>query len=192
MNRHQPVAEFIDSWLADEVNSGIGPAGNVALRAGTLQISLELCIPEKELAKTRSQISFIYFQSQSWYSVRNYKIPKGMMKTRFESRLPKMSSWKKLHTLDLNLGPLHKKQVFCHWTIKADIKGFHISILVPFRTTKDSFLLVTFTSLADLFPQLGISHEQLCDDSQYLALWSNVKILTNVAGVLGSNPGWDF
>ena len=37
-----------------------------------LQISLDLCIPEKELAKTRSQISFIYFQSHSWYSVRNY------------------------------------------------------------------------------------------------------------------------
>jgi hypothetical protein len=31
----------------------------------TLQISLDLCIPEKELAKTRSQISFIYFQSHS-------------------------------------------------------------------------------------------------------------------------------
>jgi hypothetical protein len=31
----------------------------------TLQISLDLCIPEKELATTRSQISFIYFQSHS-------------------------------------------------------------------------------------------------------------------------------
>jgi hypothetical protein len=31
----------------------------------SLQISLDLCIPEKELAKTRSQISFIYFQSHS-------------------------------------------------------------------------------------------------------------------------------
>jgi hypothetical protein len=30
-----------------------------------LQISLDLCISEKELAKTRSQISFIYFQSHS-------------------------------------------------------------------------------------------------------------------------------
>jgi len=30
-----------------------------------LQISLDLCIPEKELAKTRSQISFIYFQKHS-------------------------------------------------------------------------------------------------------------------------------
>jgi hypothetical protein len=30
-----------------------------------LQIILDLCIPEKELAKTRSQISFIYFQSHS-------------------------------------------------------------------------------------------------------------------------------
>ncbi len=53
------------------------------------------------------KISFIYFQSPSWYSVRNYKIPKGIMKTRFEPRLPRMTSWKnnKLHTLDLNLGP---------------------------------------------------------------------------------------
>jgi hypothetical protein len=30
--------------------------------AATLQIILKLCIPEKELAKTRSQIAFIYFQ----------------------------------------------------------------------------------------------------------------------------------
>jgi len=30
-----------------------------------LQISLDLCITEKELAKTHSQISFIYFQSHS-------------------------------------------------------------------------------------------------------------------------------
>jgi hypothetical protein len=29
---------------------------------------------------------------------------------------------KKLHTLDLNSRPLHMWQVFCHWTIKADIK----------------------------------------------------------------------
>ncbi len=57
-----------------------------------LQIILGLCIPEKELAKTRSQISFIYFQSHSCYSVRNYKIPKGIMTTRFEPRLPRMSS----------------------------------------------------------------------------------------------------
>jgi hypothetical protein len=34
-------------------------------RPTALQISLDLCIPEKELAKTRSQISFIYFQSHS-------------------------------------------------------------------------------------------------------------------------------
>jgi hypothetical protein len=30
----------------------------------TLQISFDLCIPDKELAKTHSQSSFIYFQSQ--------------------------------------------------------------------------------------------------------------------------------
>jgi hypothetical protein len=77
---------------------------------------------------------------------------------------------KKTHTLDLNSGPLHKSQIFCHWTIKADTKGFHISILVPFRTTKDLFLPVTFTGLADLFPQLGSSHEQLYGTSFFLAL----------------------
>jgi hypothetical protein len=60
----------------------------------TLQTSLDICIPQKELAKTRSQISFIYFRSHSWYSVRNYVIPKGIMKTRFEPRLPRMLSWK--------------------------------------------------------------------------------------------------
>ncbi len=37
-----------------------------------LQIILDLCIPEIELANTRSQISFLYFQSHSWNSVRNY------------------------------------------------------------------------------------------------------------------------
>jgi hypothetical protein len=68
---------------------------------------------------------------------------------------------KKLHTLELNSGPLHKEQVFCHWTITADTKTIHKSILVPFRTTKDSFLPVTFTGLADLFPQLGSSHDHL-------------------------------
>ncbi len=77
---------------------------------------------------------------------------------------------KKLHTLDLNSGTLHMWQVFCHWTIKADSKGFHISILVPFRTTKDSFLPVTFTGLADLFPQLGSLHQQLCGKFVYLPL----------------------
>ncbi len=57
------------------------------------------------------------------------------MKTRFEPRLPRMS-WKNnnLHTLDLYSGPLHLKQVFCHWTIKW---RYHMIILVPFRTTKD-------------------------------------------------------
>jgi hypothetical protein len=87
-----------------------------------LQIILDLCIPEKELAKTHSQISSIHFQSHSWYSVRNLVIPKGIMETRFEPRLPRMSSWKsnKNYTMDLNSGPLHHKQVCCHWTIKAD------------------------------------------------------------------------
>ncbi len=139
--------------------------------ATALQIILELCIPEKELAKTRSEMLFIYFQSHSWYSVRNYKIPKGIMKTRFEPRLSQGCHLKKkFHTLDLNSEPLYMQQVFCHWTIKADTKHFHISILVPFRTTKDSFLPVTFTGFSDLFPQLGSCHQQLCGNSLYLTL----------------------
>jgi hypothetical protein len=40
-------------------------AGSTAYQFSALQIILELCITEKELAKTRSQISFMYFQSQS-------------------------------------------------------------------------------------------------------------------------------
>ncbi len=98
-----------------------------------LQIILDLCIPEKELAKTRSQISFIYFQRHSWYSVRNYVIPKGIMKTRLEPRLPRKSSWKSInyYTLDLNSGHLHRKHVFCHWTIKARYTiNSHIAIHV--------------------------------------------------------------
>jgi hypothetical protein len=72
--------------------------------------------------------------------------------------------------LGFELGTPAEVAVFCHWTISADTKGSHISILVPFRTTKDSFLPVTFNDLGDLFPQLGSSHEQLCGDSWYLAL----------------------
>jgi hypothetical protein len=74
----------------------------------SLQKILDLCIPENKLAKTRSQISFIYFQSHSWYSVRNYVIPKELRKTRLVPRLPRMKSWKsnKHQTLNLNTGPL--------------------------------------------------------------------------------------
>jgi hypothetical protein len=89
---------------------------------------------------------------------------------------------KKLHTLALNSGPLQLWQVFCHWTIKADTRKSHL--LVPFRNTKDSFLPVTFTGLADLFPQIGSLDQHLC----IWLWWYNVKILTTVAGVLGSNP----
>ncbi len=49
-------------------------------------------------------------------------------------------------------------------------KCSHMSILVPFRTNKDSFLPVTFTGLADLFPQLGSWLQQLCGNFMYLAL----------------------
>ncbi len=103
-----------------------------------------------------------------------------------------MSSWKKLHTLDLNSGSLHMWQVLCHWTIIADTKGSHMSILVPFRTNKDSFLPVTFTGLADLFPQLGSWHQQLCGYFLYLALVVQCHKTYSCCREQGSNPGRDF
>ena len=86
---------------------------------------------------------------------------------------------------DLNLGSqgCHHEKNFTTWIWPWDpcisrkyfITGPSKQIpkvhtLVPFRTTKDSFLPVTFTGLADLFPQLGSSHGQLCGDAMYLAL----------------------
>jgi hypothetical protein len=52
------------------------------------------------------------------------------------------------------------EQAFCHWPIKA---RYHKLILFSFRTFK-------LAGLADLFPELGSSHEQLCGDYMYLAL----------------------
>jgi hypothetical protein len=71
--------------------------------------------------------------------------------------------------LDLNSGPLHQSQVYSHWTIKARYRGSpqtNISSIQNYQGL--SLLPVTFTGLADLFPQLGSSHEQLCGDSMYL------------------------
>ncbi len=90
-------------------------------------------------------IYILYFQSHSWDSVRNYKIPKGIMKSRFEPRLPRMSSWKKLHTLDLNSGPLHMQQVFSHWTTRARYCSFpQININSIENYQGLSFLPVTY------------------------------------------------
>jgi hypothetical protein len=116
-------------------------------------------------------------------------------------------SQKELWKPDLNLGSqgcLHEKNfsiwiwtwdpcisiasILCHWTIKADTLGSRISILVPFRTTEDSFLPVTFTGLGDLFPQLGSSQEQLFGDPQYLALVVQCKNTYNCC----RGPGFGF
>jgi hypothetical protein len=43
------------------------------------------------------------------------------------------------------------------------------------------FLQVTFTGLADLFPQLGTLHGQLCGDIMYQLWWSSGKILASYA-----------
>ena len=45
-----------------------------------------------------------------------------------------------------------------------------------------SFLTVTFPGLADLFPQLGSCHGQVCGDSLYQLWWSSGKILACDAG----------
>ncbi len=113
------------------------------------------------------------------------------MKPRFEPRLPRMSSWKniKLHTLDSTSGPLHQQQVFCHWTIKARYHMFPQINISSIQNYQLSFLLVTFTGLADLFPQLGSSDEQLCGDSMYLALMVPLKNTYFWCRGLGSNPG---
>ncbi len=60
----------------------------------TLQIILDLYIPEKELAKTRSQTSFTVYISKVIHDILSGTkvVPKGIMKTRFEPRLPLMSS----------------------------------------------------------------------------------------------------
>jgi hypothetical protein len=67
----------------------------------------------------------------------------------------------------------------------------HINISSIQNYLKDSFLPVTFTGLADLFPQLGSSHGQLCGDAMYLALVVQCQN-TSVAGAQGSNLGCEF
>jgi hypothetical protein len=58
-----------------------------------LQIILELCIPEKYLAKTNSFPNFIYIFPKSFIIFsQELQDPKGILKPRFEPRLPRMSS----------------------------------------------------------------------------------------------------
>ncbi len=54
--------KFIISFCLDTASDAVLGQG---AEEGALQIIFDLCIPKKELAKTRSQISFIYFQSHS-------------------------------------------------------------------------------------------------------------------------------
>jgi hypothetical protein len=48
------------------------------------------------------------------------------MKTRFEPRLPRMS-WKNIHTLDMNSGPLHHKKVILSLDHQSKIPQINIS-----------------------------------------------------------------
>ncbi len=140
-----------------------------------------------------SFLNLIYiFPKSSMIFCQELQDPKRNYKNQIWTWLPRMSLWKKLHTLDLNSGPLHMRQVFCRWTIKADAKGSHILILVPFRTTKDSFLPVTLLvwQICSLNWDLHINN--FVRTQCFWLWWSNVKILTTVAEDLGLNPGCEF
>ncbi len=84
------------------------------------------------------------------------------MNTRFEPRIPRMSSWKNFTSWFWTLDPCISGKYFVTGPSTQISIIFHISILVQFRTTKDSFLLVTFTGLANLFPPPVSLNQQLC------------------------------
>ncbi len=118
------------------------------------------------------------------------------MKTRFEPRLPRMSSWKKLRTLDPAsiLSMNHQSRYY-------RFPQINISSIQNCHSCR------SFTGFADLFPQLGASHQQLCGPSMYLALmvrcqntynwcrgpgfkswlWSLFFFHADILGILGSN-----
>jgi hypothetical protein len=62
---------------------------------------------------------------------------------------------------------------------KRNISSFQENISSIKNYQGLSFLPVTFTGLADLFPQLGSSHRQLCGDIIYQHWWSSGKILAS-------------
>ncbi len=116
------------------------------------------------------------------------------MKTRFEPRLPRMSSWKNFTPWIRTEDPCQSGKYLQYLVTgppKQDTKGSHKSILVPLWTTKDSHSCRLLTGLADLFPQLGSSHQQLCGESIYLALMVQCRNTYNWCRVPRSNPGWE-
>jgi hypothetical protein len=55
------------------------------------------------------------------------------MKTRFEPKLPRMSSHEKINkllTLDLNSGPPHHQPVFCHQIMEDTLNRVTMQILI--------------------------------------------------------------
>ena len=83
----------------------------------------------------------------------------------------------KLHLSTLNLDNMIPKGI-SHTSVQNPTYEFqnrNISSIQNFQGL--SFLPVTFTGLADLFPQLGSWHGQLCGDNMYKLWWSSGKIL---------------
>jgi hypothetical protein len=75
---------------------------------------------------------------------------------------------------------------------KRNISSFHENISSIQNYQGLTFLSVTFTGLADLFPQLRSWHGQLCGNIMYQLGWSSGKILASDAGGLRLNPGCDI
>jgi hypothetical protein len=72
---------------------------------------------------------------------------------------------KKLHTLDMNSGPLRKWLVFCHWTTKARYQKLPQINISSIRNYQ-GLSFRSLTGFADLFPQ----HDQFFGYIMYLAL----------------------
>ncbi len=121
--------------------------------------------------------------SQNSFPIFNYIFPKSFMifcqelqdpKRNYENQIwtwapkdviMKKTSW--IWTQDLCLSGKY----LVTGPLKQDIKCSRKSILVPLITTKDCQSCRSLTDLADLFPQLGSSHKQLCGNCIiYLAL----------------------
>jgi hypothetical protein len=92
--------------------ASVGSSASISLSASHCKQFWIYLFPRKELAKTRSQISFINFQSHSAVGLWKNIIPKGTMKTWFKPGLPTMPSRKnlKLRLRDSNSG--HLRQIY--------------------------------------------------------------------------------
>ncbi len=92
--------------------------------------------------------------------------------------------WKYIFILEIRITWFQKELAtprfkIPHMNFKKEILVPFRKILVPIQNYQGlSFLPVTFTGLADWFPQLGSWHGQLCGSIMHKLWWSSDKILT--------------